>query len=156
MLVYFILQFVKCGYAGSHFPAHIFPSMVGRPILRAVNKIGDIEVEVCQNYSNFIKNRNLLLISENTKETKFEYEKKQKQTKIPIYFTEFTCRCKFVLCPFHRNAIWITYKHKHNYTNVIWMHQNLTETTIQRNFLEFFFFFLEKKNSFVLCVFLWH
>lgn len=40
------LQFVKCGYAGSNFPAHIFPSMVGRPILRAVNKIGEIEVQV--------------------------------------------------------------------------------------------------------------
>ena len=39
-------QFVKCGYAGSNFPAHIFPSMVGRPIIRAVNKIGDIEVKV--------------------------------------------------------------------------------------------------------------
>uniref|UniRef100_A0A182YK46 Actin-related protein 2 n=1 Tax=Anopheles stephensi TaxID=30069 RepID=A0A182YK46_ANOST len=37
--------FVKCGYAGSNFPAHIFPSMVGRPIIRAVNKIGDIEVK---------------------------------------------------------------------------------------------------------------
>jgi hypothetical protein len=42
----FIFQFVKCGYAGSNFPAHIFPSMVGRPIIRAVNKIGDIEVKV--------------------------------------------------------------------------------------------------------------
>lgn len=39
-------KFVKCGYAGSNFPAHIFPSMVGRPIIRAVNKIGDIEVKV--------------------------------------------------------------------------------------------------------------
>ncbi|CAH1717579.1 unnamed protein product [Chironomus riparius] len=37
--------FVKCGYAGSNFPAHIFPSMVGRPTIRAVNKIGDIEVK---------------------------------------------------------------------------------------------------------------
>uniref|UniRef100_A0A6P7H8N6 Actin-related protein 2-like n=1 Tax=Diabrotica virgifera virgifera TaxID=50390 RepID=A0A6P7H8N6_DIAVI len=37
--------FVKCGYAGSNFPAYIFPSMVGRPIIRAVNKIGDIEVK---------------------------------------------------------------------------------------------------------------
>lgn len=37
--------FVKCGYAGSNFPAHIFPSMVGRPIIRAVNKIGDIEIK---------------------------------------------------------------------------------------------------------------
>lgn len=44
--MFFPLQFVKCGYAGSNFPAHIFPSMVGRPILRAVNKIGDIEVKV--------------------------------------------------------------------------------------------------------------
>ncbi|CAL8111227.1 unnamed protein product [Orchesella dallaii] len=37
--------FVKCGYAGSNFPEHIFPSMVGRPIIRAANKIGDIEVK---------------------------------------------------------------------------------------------------------------
>ncbi|KAG7303664.1 Arp2/3 complex subunit-actin nucleation center [Plutella xylostella] len=37
--------FVKCGYAGSNFPAHIFPSMVGRPIIRAENKIGDIDVK---------------------------------------------------------------------------------------------------------------
>lgn len=41
--------FVKCGYAGANFPAHIFPSIVGRPIIRAVNKIGDIDVkqELC-------------------------------------------------------------------------------------------------------------
>lgn len=25
---------------------------------------------------------------------------KKKQTKIPIYFTEFTCRCKFIIVPF--------------------------------------------------------
>lgn len=37
--------FVKCGYAGSEFPAYTFPSMVGRPIIRAANKIGDIEVK---------------------------------------------------------------------------------------------------------------
>lgn len=37
--------FVKCGYAGSTFPTHTFPSMVGRPIIRAVNKIGDIEIK---------------------------------------------------------------------------------------------------------------
>lgn len=40
------LQFVKCGYAGANFPAHIFPSIVGRPIIRAVNKIGEIDVKV--------------------------------------------------------------------------------------------------------------
>lgn len=27
--------FVKCGFAGSNFPSHTFPSLVGRPILRA-------------------------------------------------------------------------------------------------------------------------
>ena len=41
-----LCQFVKCGYAGSNFPAHIFPSLVGRPILRSTAKIGDIEVKV--------------------------------------------------------------------------------------------------------------
>jgi len=37
--------FVKCGYAGSNFPDHIFPSMVGRPIIRAANRIDDVEVK---------------------------------------------------------------------------------------------------------------
>ena len=37
--------FVKCGYAGTNFPAHIFPSLVGRPIIRAANRIEDIEVK---------------------------------------------------------------------------------------------------------------
>lgn len=37
--------FVKCGYAGSNFPAFTFPSLVGRPILRAAHKIGDIEIK---------------------------------------------------------------------------------------------------------------
>lgn len=37
--------FVKCGYAGSNFPAHIFPSLVGRPIIRSSTKVGDIEVK---------------------------------------------------------------------------------------------------------------
>ncbi|KAL8572001.1 Actin-related protein 2 [Nucella lapillus] len=37
--------FVKCGYAGSNFPAHIFPSLVGRPIIRSTSKIGNIELK---------------------------------------------------------------------------------------------------------------
>lgn len=37
--------FVKCGFAGSNFPAHIFPSLVGRPILRSQTKIGNIEIK---------------------------------------------------------------------------------------------------------------
>lgn len=32
------LQFVKVGYAGSNFPDHVFPSVVGRPILRVEEK----------------------------------------------------------------------------------------------------------------------
>ncbi|CAG8454618.1 4319_t:CDS:2 [Ambispora leptoticha] len=37
--------FVKVGYAGSNFPEHVFPSVVGRPILRAEEKIGNIKVK---------------------------------------------------------------------------------------------------------------
>jgi len=37
--------FVKCGFAGSNFPEFIFPSMVGRPILRASARVGDVEVK---------------------------------------------------------------------------------------------------------------
>jgi len=29
------VQFVKVGYAGSNFPDYVFPSIVGRPILRS-------------------------------------------------------------------------------------------------------------------------
>jgi len=37
--------FVKVGYAGSNFPAAIFPSMVGRPILRFEEKIDNVEIK---------------------------------------------------------------------------------------------------------------
>merc|ERR1712232_632068 len=37
--------FVKVGYAGANFPAHIFPSMVGRPILRFEEKIDNVELK---------------------------------------------------------------------------------------------------------------
>jgi len=37
--------FVKCGFAGTNFPSHIFPSMVGRPMLRSSTKVGDIEIK---------------------------------------------------------------------------------------------------------------
>jgi len=33
--------FVKCGWSGENFPRHVFPSMVGRPILRAEEQQGD-------------------------------------------------------------------------------------------------------------------
>ncbi|KAH3680589.1 hypothetical protein WICPIJ_008209 [Wickerhamomyces pijperi] len=38
--------FVKIGYAGSNFPEHTFPSIVGRPILRAEERsLSDIEIK---------------------------------------------------------------------------------------------------------------
>jgi len=36
--------FVKCGFAGSNFPAHVFPSLVGRPIIRAASKSASRQV----------------------------------------------------------------------------------------------------------------
>uniref|UniRef100_A0AAY3ZU64 Actin-related protein 2 n=1 Tax=Denticeps clupeoides TaxID=299321 RepID=A0AAY3ZU64_9TELE len=37
--------FVKCGFAGSNFPEHIFPALVGRPIIRSTTKEGTIEIK---------------------------------------------------------------------------------------------------------------
>ena len=37
--------FVKVGYAGQNFPAYSFASMVGRPILRAEEDVGMIELK---------------------------------------------------------------------------------------------------------------
>ncbi|KAJ3257161.1 Arp2/3 complex subunit, actin nucleation center [Boothiomyces macroporosus] len=34
--------FVKCGFSGTNFPTAIFPAVVGRPILRAEEKSGDV------------------------------------------------------------------------------------------------------------------
>ncbi|XP_014236276.1 actin-related protein 2 isoform X2 [Trichogramma pretiosum] len=55
--------FVKCGYAGANFPAHIFPSIVGRPIIRAANKIGDIDVKDLMVGEEASKLRSMLEIS---------------------------------------------------------------------------------------------
>uniref|UniRef100_A0A673BYY2 Zgc:101810 n=1 Tax=Sphaeramia orbicularis TaxID=375764 RepID=A0A673BYY2_9TELE len=38
-------KFVKCGFAGSNFPDHIFPAMVGRPIIRSTTKVGNYELK---------------------------------------------------------------------------------------------------------------
>merc|ERR1711998_252169 len=38
--------FVKCGFAGDNFPRELFPSLVGRPILRSDEKIdGGVELK---------------------------------------------------------------------------------------------------------------
>jgi actin-related protein 2 len=36
---------VKVGYAGSNFPEHVFPSIVGRPILRAEERLGSSAIK---------------------------------------------------------------------------------------------------------------
>lgn len=48
--------FVKCGYAGDNFPSLIFPSMIGKPMMRAEEEFQDIELketmvgDECQKY----------------------------------------------------------------------------------------------------------
>ena len=37
--------FVKCGFAGDNFPSHIFPSIIGRPVLRAEESVADIQLK---------------------------------------------------------------------------------------------------------------
>jgi len=37
--------FVKCGFAGDNFPKHIFPSIIGRPVLRAEESVKDAEIK---------------------------------------------------------------------------------------------------------------
>ena len=38
-------QFTKCGFAGANFPQSVFPAMVGRPLLRSGEKIGDVQLQ---------------------------------------------------------------------------------------------------------------
>ena len=40
------MQFVKCGFAGDNFPAAVFPCLVGRPMLRYEENLGDRELRV--------------------------------------------------------------------------------------------------------------
>ena len=42
---------MKCGFGGSNFPAHIFPALVGRPILRSTTKVGDVEIKVIASFT---------------------------------------------------------------------------------------------------------
>jgi len=37
--------FVKCGYAGDNFPALIFPSMIGKPLMRYEEEFKDVELK---------------------------------------------------------------------------------------------------------------
>lgn len=46
IVISLVSQFVKCGFAGDNFPAHIFPSIVGRPILRAEERAQGVAIKV--------------------------------------------------------------------------------------------------------------
>lgn len=37
--------FVKCGYAADNFPTFIFPSMIGRPLMRYEEEFKDVQLK---------------------------------------------------------------------------------------------------------------
>ncbi|KAG1451445.1 hypothetical protein G6F56_008085 [Rhizopus delemar] len=55
--------FVKCGYAGSNFPEHVFSSVVGRPILRAEEQVGNLQVKDIMVGDEAAQLRNILQMS---------------------------------------------------------------------------------------------
>ncbi|KAH0836839.1 actin actin-like protein [Lanmaoa asiatica] len=57
-------QFVKVGYAGSNFPEHVFPSIVGRPILRAEERVGSAVIKDIMIGDDAAENRNYLQVTQ--------------------------------------------------------------------------------------------
>jgi len=55
--------FAKVGYSGSNFPQHVFPSIVGRPILRAEEGIGEVQLKDIMIGEEAAENRSFLQIS---------------------------------------------------------------------------------------------
>ncbi|TXT11137.1 hypothetical protein VHUM_01888 [Vanrija humicola] len=55
--------FVKCGWAGSNFPEHVFPSVVGRPILRAEERLGSSQLRDLMIGDEAAENRSFLQMS---------------------------------------------------------------------------------------------
>lgn len=56
--------FVKCGYAGSNFPEHVFPSVVGRPILRAEERLGTSQLRDIMVGDEAAENRSFLQMTQ--------------------------------------------------------------------------------------------
>ncbi|KAI6112921.1 actin actin-like protein [Pisolithus sp. B1] len=56
--------FVKVGYAGSNFPEHVFPSIVGRPILRAEERVGSAVIKDIMVGDEAAENRNYLQVTQ--------------------------------------------------------------------------------------------
>jgi len=44
-----ISRYIKLGYSNENFPREIYPSMIGRPMLRYEEKIDNIEIKVIIN-----------------------------------------------------------------------------------------------------------
>jgi len=55
--------FVKAGFAGANFPTSIFPSLVGRPIIRAEEKVGDLVIKDIMVGDEAAKLRNMLQVT---------------------------------------------------------------------------------------------
>ncbi|BEI80258.1 hypothetical protein CcaverHIS002_0107870 [Cutaneotrichosporon cavernicola] len=55
--------FVKCGWAGSNFPEYVFPSVVGRPILRAEERLGSSQLKDLMIGDEAAENRSFLQMS---------------------------------------------------------------------------------------------
>jgi actin-related protein 2 len=55
--------FVKCGYAGANFPETIFPSVIGRPILRAEEKVDGVQIKDIMVGEDASKLRSMLQLS---------------------------------------------------------------------------------------------
>ncbi|KAF8997876.1 Actin/actin-like protein [Cyathus striatus] len=56
--------FVKVGYAGSNFPEHVFPSIIGRPILRAEERVGAVTIKDIMIGDDAAANRNYLQVTQ--------------------------------------------------------------------------------------------
>ncbi|KIK04611.1 hypothetical protein K443DRAFT_92943 [Laccaria amethystina LaAM-08-1] len=56
--------FVKVGYAGSNFPEHVFPSIIGRPILRAEERVGSALIKDIMIGDEAASNRNYLQVTQ--------------------------------------------------------------------------------------------
>ncbi|ORX40682.1 actin family [Kockovaella imperatae] len=56
--------FVKCGYAGSNFPEFVFPSVVGRPILRAEERTGSSSIRDLMIGDEAAENRSFLQMTQ--------------------------------------------------------------------------------------------
>ncbi|KAL7418465.1 Actin-related protein 2 [Cryptotrichosporon argae] len=56
--------FVKCGWAGSNFPEYVFPSVVGRPILRAEERLGSSQLRDLMVGDEAAENRSFLQMTQ--------------------------------------------------------------------------------------------